>query len=772
MTNLLSLSSNSRCCDCNDLRPTWATLVLPPVGVSRESPVIGAFCCLHCSAAHRRLGSHICHVRSVTLDDWSEDDVQAMIKGGNLRVNSIFEGSMFNDTVKPTPLVDASVRHAFIRDKYDNLKFFVPNAYNCIGTEDEDEDEDIIDDDDETVMVSVLPLQQQTAAAAAAAAASAAASCLSGGDSSSLTSNMKRINRRGSVGTATSRRGSMKRQASMPTIKSPRAFVYQDDPTEILSKSCSTEMDFWESMMSSSDWGDLTFEPSLHNKLTLGLATKSGADSEHLSPQDHNETTTGAAQGDRGADHDMTPPAEKRKENRNDMNRPKSERYVRAKASSSRLRSNSSKERRRNKKYGSSQALLPEKKEKPTAIEVLQPGLMGKLRSNCAVPVSNEAEIFHKLEMENMSRLVKEREGQPSSSKAKPRRHRSEQELRKTPSRRELLRSSSRGSSSDKRSNPSRYHSDCKREEEGILFSTGMKDVKSPSMSPGVRQRKSRSSSTSGTHRVSGGSPNGSRRSNIAADVAPPPSYSTLKSQISPPSNPTRRSRTERSPMRPRKPSSLQSLQESPREKNIVPTDNLSHQPRASSCDTAKSRRRRSCVGSSMHDTSDPEKLHMKQQRISSPRFRNSSRRSNSPATSFLRTVSSRSINANSRTLPDSKASSGRSKTSQSQLSAATETTRFSQKIFNRPRSLDPISRRNMRRSGVRYGLDYSSAHTLQDSILLKDVSASSMLGRSSIAQPASKARSLEARASRDAFHASFADSLSFSTSHQATLIG
>jgi hypothetical protein len=68
LRELMNLPENSVCLDCNDKRPTWASLVVPPPGSSIEKP-IGCFCCYHCSGAHRRMGTHICFVRSTNLDE-------------------------------------------------------------------------------------------------------------------------------------------------------------------------------------------------------------------------------------------------------------------------------------------------------------------------------------------------------------------------------------------------------------------------------------------------------------------------------------------------------------------------------------------------------------------------------------------------------------------------------------------------------------------------------------------------------------------------------
>ena len=285
LTKLLALPENTRCCDCSDMRPTWAAIVNPPAGAPPESPTIGLFCCLHCSAAHRNLlsstggnqkKSPIFQVKSVRLDQWDEKEIQAMERGGNLRVNSIFEGALFNDTTKPTPLVDAAVREQFIEDKYLKRKYFTPNAYKCVGTEDEDEDEDIIDDEEDIQTVSVL--------------ASVKTSLSGEGSGGNLASIAEVIPRNSSLtrmtstsrlgGSAVPSRPTFPRQSSLPDFKLSRQTSLSRLATnEGIAKPFRREMDFWESM-NNSTWGDLTFEHSLHKKSTVDLAIKEEG-SEH-----------------------------------------------------------------------------------------------------------------------------------------------------------------------------------------------------------------------------------------------------------------------------------------------------------------------------------------------------------------------------------------------------------------------------------------------------------------------------------------------------------
>ncbi|XP_020091100.1 ADP-ribosylation factor GTPase-activating protein AGD12-like isoform X1 [Ananas comosus] len=113
----LTLKSDNRiCADCGAPDPKWA------------SANIGVFLCLKCSDIHRSLGPDVSKVLSVTLDEWSDGDIDSMVEvGGNSYANSIYEA--FLPKRYPKPKADSSYedRSNFIRSKYELQEFLKPS---------------------------------------------------------------------------------------------------------------------------------------------------------------------------------------------------------------------------------------------------------------------------------------------------------------------------------------------------------------------------------------------------------------------------------------------------------------------------------------------------------------------------------------------------------------------------------------------------------------------------------------------------------------------
>lgn len=116
MKELLLKSDNQVCADCNAPDPKWA------------SANIGVFLCLKCCSVHRNLGPDVSKVLSVTLDEWSEEDIDSMVEvGGNSSANSIYEAYIPKGISKPKPNASIDERSKFIRSKYELQEFLKPS---------------------------------------------------------------------------------------------------------------------------------------------------------------------------------------------------------------------------------------------------------------------------------------------------------------------------------------------------------------------------------------------------------------------------------------------------------------------------------------------------------------------------------------------------------------------------------------------------------------------------------------------------------------------
>ncbi|OAP62115.1 hypothetical protein AYL99_04318 [Fonsecaea erecta] len=103
---LLSVPGNSQCADCGAKNPAWASWSL------------GIFLCMRCASLHRKLGTHISKVKSLSMDTWSTDQVENMRRNGNNAVNKIYNPK----NKKPDMPLDVdevdSAMERFIRKKY------------------------------------------------------------------------------------------------------------------------------------------------------------------------------------------------------------------------------------------------------------------------------------------------------------------------------------------------------------------------------------------------------------------------------------------------------------------------------------------------------------------------------------------------------------------------------------------------------------------------------------------------------------------------------
>ncbi|KAK9466650.1 hypothetical protein V1512DRAFT_263129 [Lipomyces arxii] len=107
---LLKEPGNKFCSDCKrNAYPRWASWNL------------GVFICIRCSGIHRSMGTHISRVKSVDLDSWTDEQLQNMVRWGNIKANKYWEANLESGH-EP---VDSKMDN-FIRTKYELKRWCAP----------------------------------------------------------------------------------------------------------------------------------------------------------------------------------------------------------------------------------------------------------------------------------------------------------------------------------------------------------------------------------------------------------------------------------------------------------------------------------------------------------------------------------------------------------------------------------------------------------------------------------------------------------------------
>lgn len=111
-----NVPGNDRCADCSSKNPGWASWNL------------GIFLCMRCAALHRKLGTHISKVKSLSMDTWGSEQVDSMKSTGNVVSNQLYNPK----NVKAEIPIDVDevdgVLERYIRQKYELRTFSGGNA--------------------------------------------------------------------------------------------------------------------------------------------------------------------------------------------------------------------------------------------------------------------------------------------------------------------------------------------------------------------------------------------------------------------------------------------------------------------------------------------------------------------------------------------------------------------------------------------------------------------------------------------------------------------
>lgn len=105
LKELLKVPGNDRCADCNAMNPGWASWSVSSTSIDldrsrwglyalekdwwvgtelqtlmRAMLQIGVFLCTRCASIHRKLGTHVSKVKSLSLDNWESDQVDVWLR--------------------------------------------------------------------------------------------------------------------------------------------------------------------------------------------------------------------------------------------------------------------------------------------------------------------------------------------------------------------------------------------------------------------------------------------------------------------------------------------------------------------------------------------------------------------------------------------------------------------------------------------------------------------------------------------------------------------
>ncbi|CAG8783628.1 44445_t:CDS:2 [Gigaspora margarita] len=109
LLELTKQPGNDSCADCGVKGPRWA------------SHSLGIFLCIRCGGLHRKMGTHISKVKSISLDSWTPEQIENMRQWGNLKANAKWNP---RPELHPMPFnTSDSEMEKYIRNKYEKKSF-------------------------------------------------------------------------------------------------------------------------------------------------------------------------------------------------------------------------------------------------------------------------------------------------------------------------------------------------------------------------------------------------------------------------------------------------------------------------------------------------------------------------------------------------------------------------------------------------------------------------------------------------------------------------
>jgi len=101
-----NVPGNNNCADCSASNPGWTSWNL------------GIFLCMRCASLHRKLGTHISKVKSLSMDTWQAEQVDAMKSMGNTASNKVYNPRNVRASLPLDPDEIDTAMEQFIRQKY------------------------------------------------------------------------------------------------------------------------------------------------------------------------------------------------------------------------------------------------------------------------------------------------------------------------------------------------------------------------------------------------------------------------------------------------------------------------------------------------------------------------------------------------------------------------------------------------------------------------------------------------------------------------------